>query len=126
MVASSASLLMTSIFASSGNTASKLPLLQQSLNCCSTKPAHQIISSQLKISRSRRDLFNGLALMPFVLLSAPPLPSIAREVEVGSYLPPSPSDPSFVVFQATPKDTPALRAGNHLVVNFSIFFYSLS
>lgn len=49
--------------------------------------------------------------MPFVLLSAPP-PSIAREVEVGAYLPPSPSDPSFVVFQATPKDTPALRAGN--------------
>ncbi|CAN6443430.1 unnamed protein product [Victoria cruziana] len=40
------------------------------------------------------------------------LPAEAKEVEVGSYLPPSSSDPSFVVFKATPKDTPALRAGN--------------
>uniref|UniRef100_A0A7N0TIC7 PsbP C-terminal domain-containing protein n=1 Tax=Kalanchoe fedtschenkoi TaxID=63787 RepID=A0A7N0TIC7_KALFE len=36
----------------------------------------------------------------------------AREVEVGSFLPPLPSDPSFVQFTASPKDTPALRAGN--------------
>lgn len=64
--------------------------------------------------------------MPFVLLSPPPPPSTAREVEVGSYLPPSPTDPSFVVFQATPNDTPALRAGNHnhLSANFIIHFCS--
>ncbi|XP_031495665.1 psbP domain-containing protein 6, chloroplastic [Nymphaea colorata] len=36
----------------------------------------------------------------------------AREVEVGSYLPPSSTNPSFVLFKATTKDTPALRAGN--------------
>ncbi|KAL9677170.1 hypothetical protein QQ045_005398 [Rhodiola kirilowii] len=36
----------------------------------------------------------------------------AREVDVGSFLPPVPSDPSFVQFTASPKDTPALRAGN--------------
>ncbi|RZC79181.1 hypothetical protein C5167_003899 [Papaver somniferum] len=34
----------------------------------------------------------------------------AREIEVGSFLPPFPSDPSFVVFKASSKDTPALRA----------------
>lgn len=61
--------------------------------------------------------------MPFVLLSAPP--SIAREVEVGTYLPPSQSDSSFVVFQATPKDTPALRAGNNLVINFSVCSFEI-
>lgn len=124
MAVSSATLLMTSVSASSVNTSSKLSLLQQSLNSCSIKPGRQIISSQLKISRSRRDLFNGLALMPFVLLSAPS-PSIAREVEVGTYLPPSPSDSSFVVFQATPKDTPALRAGNNLVINFSVCSFEI-
>lgn len=48
--------------------------------------------------------------MPFVFF--PSSPAVAREVEVGSYLPTSPIDPSFVVFQATSKDTPALRAGN--------------
>lgn len=47
--------------------------------------------------------------MPLVFV---PFPSEAREVEVGSYLPPSGKDPSFVLFKATPKDTPALRAGN--------------
>lgn len=125
MAVSSATLLMTSVSASSVNTSSKLSLLQQSLNSCSIKPGRQIISSQLKISRSRRDLFNGLALMPFVLLSAPSSPSIAREVEVGAYLPPSPSDSSFVVFQATPKDTPALRAGNNLVINFSVCSFEI-
>ncbi|XP_016179958.1 psbP domain-containing protein 6, chloroplastic [Arachis ipaensis] len=59
---------------------------------------------------SRRDLFKGVALqaLPLLLLR----PSLAREVEVGSFLPPSPSDPSFVLFKASPKDTPALRAGN--------------
>lgn len=60
----------------------------------------------------RREFLKGLALMPLplVVLREPP-PSHAREVEVGSFLPPSPSDPSFVLFTASPKDTPALRAG---------------
>lgn len=53
----------------------------------------------------------GLVLSPLILSKAPPS-SEAREIEVGSYLPPSPTDPSFVLFKASPKDTPALRAGN--------------
>ncbi|KAA8517358.1 hypothetical protein F0562_017636 [Nyssa sinensis] len=64
----------------------------------------------------RRGFFKGMALLPLILLKEqvflPPPPSEAREVEVGSYLPPLPSDPSFVLFKASPKDTPALRAGN--------------
>ncbi|KAI3932367.1 hypothetical protein MKW92_020825 [Papaver armeniacum] len=44
----------------------------------------------------------------------------AREIEVGSFLPPFPSDPSFVVFKASSKDTPALRAGNVQPYNFII------
>ncbi|KAF8751313.1 hypothetical protein HU200_012194 [Digitaria exilis] len=58
----------------------------------------------------RRELVLGAALS--ALLSRAPLPAQAREVEVGSYLPPAPSNPGFVFFKATPKDTPALRAGN--------------
>ncbi|KZV27359.1 Thylakoid lumenal 29.8 kDa protein, chloroplast precursor [Dorcoceras hygrometricum] len=68
---------------------------------------HQNPSSQLL----RREFLNGsVALLPLVV--SPPPPSQAREVEVGSYLPVSPTDPSFVLFKATTKDTPALRAGN--------------
>ncbi|KAH9314011.1 hypothetical protein KI387_022638, partial [Taxus chinensis] len=36
----------------------------------------------------------------------------AKEIQVGSYLPPAPSNEGFVQFKATNKDTPALRAGN--------------
>lgn len=62
-------------------------------------------------SISRRQFLNGsLALVPLVI--SPPPPSQAKEIEVGSYLPKSTVDPSFVLFKATPKDTPALRAGN--------------
>ncbi|KAK4784128.1 hypothetical protein SAY86_018496 [Trapa natans] len=61
----------------------------------------------------RRQLMKGLVLAPLLWGAAPSTaPLEAKEVEVGSYLPPSPSDPSFVLFKATPKDTPALRAGN--------------
>uniref|UniRef100_A0A7N0ULP3 Uncharacterized protein n=1 Tax=Kalanchoe fedtschenkoi TaxID=63787 RepID=A0A7N0ULP3_KALFE len=35
-----------------------------------------------------------------------------RQVDVGLFLPPLPSDPSFVQFTASPKDTPALQAGD--------------
>ncbi|KAG6480649.1 psbP domain-containing protein 6, chloroplastic-like [Zingiber officinale] len=58
----------------------------------------------------RRHLVAGVSLSAFFWKE--PLSSLAREVEVGAYLPPSPVDPSFVVFEATSKDTPALRAGN--------------
>lgn len=60
----------------------------------------------------RREILKGLAVIPVTLIinKEPPY-SEAREVEVGSYLPPSPTDPSFVFFKASPKDTPALRAG---------------
>lgn len=62
----------------------------------------------------RRDLLTGISLLPLVL-SVPP-PSLARDVDVGSFLPPSPSDPSMVLFKATSKDTPALRAGQSVSV----------
>uniref|UniRef100_A0A2P2J940 Uncharacterized protein n=1 Tax=Rhizophora mucronata TaxID=61149 RepID=A0A2P2J940_RHIMU len=61
----------------------------------------------------RRQLLKGLTLSPLTLIIKQPPSSLAREVEVGSYLPPSPIDPSFVLFQATSKDTPALRAGKY-------------
>ncbi|MED6134524.1 PsbP domain-containing protein 6, chloroplastic [Stylosanthes scabra] len=64
-------------------------------------------------STSRREFFfKGLAFQALPLLLLTPQPSLSREVEVGSFLPRSPSDPSFVLFKASPKDTPALRAGN--------------
>ncbi|TKY62742.1 PsbP domain-containing protein 6 [Spatholobus suberectus] len=61
----------------------------------------------------RREFLKGIALqaLPLVVLREA-TPSQAREVEVGAFLPPSPSDPSFVLFKASPRDTPALRAGN--------------
>ncbi|XP_062207171.1 psbP domain-containing protein 6, chloroplastic-like [Phragmites australis] len=62
------------------------------------------------VASHRRELVLGAALS--ALLSRAPLPAKAREVEVGTYLLPAPSNPGFVFFQATPKDTPALRAGN--------------
>ncbi|GAB4851788.1 PsbP domain-containing protein 6, chloroplastic [Ancistrocladus abbreviatus] len=61
--------------------------------------------------KRRQFLLGGLSLVPLILTQKP-LPSLAKEVEVGSYLPPSPSDPAFVLFKASSKDTPALRAGN--------------
>ncbi|CAI9099487.1 OLC1v1036314C1 [Oldenlandia corymbosa var. corymbosa] len=101
--------------------ASSLPAIFSTLNYPNVKipsTPFQVSSSSLKshkdfpqLNISRRDFVNGLSLMPLLPYLAAP-PSEAREVEVGSYLPPSPTDPSFVVFQATPKDTPALRAGN--------------
>lgn len=53
----------------------------------------------------------GVALSSVILRESSST-SLAREVMVGSYLPQSPSDPNFVLFKATSKDTPALRAGN--------------
>ncbi|KAK1428919.1 hypothetical protein QVD17_17759 [Tagetes erecta] len=61
-------------------------------------------------SSSRRQFLKGSTLLLPLLHS--PSPSLAKEVEVGSYLPKSTSHPNFVLFQASSKDTPALRAGN--------------
>ncbi|MQM11392.1 hypothetical protein Taro_044299 [Colocasia esculenta] len=79
----------------------------------SKEPQQLAVSSEQQEAHwgcRRRDLLAAAALTPF-LLPEPPR-SGAREVEVGSYLPPDPSNPSFVVFKASPQDTPALRAGN--------------
>uniref|UniRef100_A0A0F7GXB1 Photosystem II reaction center PsbP family protein n=1 Tax=Erodium foetidum TaxID=337372 RepID=A0A0F7GXB1_9ROSI len=71
---------------------------------------HQQFTNQNHVTRTlRREFLKGLALSPLIL-EVPH--SQAREIEVGSVLPPSPSDPSFVIFKASAKDTPALRAGN--------------
>ncbi|XP_024018995.1 psbP domain-containing protein 6, chloroplastic isoform X3 [Morus notabilis] len=66
----------------------------------------------------RRDFLRGVALLPLLLDLKMPSSSVAKEIEVGSYLPPSPSDPSFVLFKASPKDTPALRAEPWIEVKF--------
>lgn len=63
----------------------------------------------------RRDLLLGISVLPFVLEVSP---SESKEVEVGSFLPPSSSDPSFVFFKASSKDTPALRAGQSVKLLF--------
>jgi hypothetical protein len=68
----------------------------------------------------RRQILKGLLLSPLILIKAPPS-SEAREIEVGSYLPPSPTDPSFVLFKASSKDTPALRAGTEILIFQFIF-----
>lgn len=83
------------------------------------KPKRKAISPAIFCRRSsqfglRREILKGLSLFPLSLPlfeSIIPLPSESKEVEVGSYLPPSQSDPSFVFFKASPSDTPALRAG---------------
>ncbi|WOL18685.1 psbP domain-containing protein 6, chloroplastic [Canna indica] len=66
----------------------------------------------------RRDLVAGVAFTPIFWKNPPALAT--REVEVGAYLPPSPTDPAFVLFKATSKDTPALRAGNVQPYEFMI------
>ncbi|KVI03437.1 psbP domain-containing protein 6, chloroplastic [Cynara cardunculus var. scolymus] len=70
----------------------------------------------LQQSPARRHFLKGLtlSLVPFTTIIPlhSPSPSEAKEIEVGSYLPQSNSDPNFVMFQASSKDTPALRAGN--------------
>ncbi|KAL3533467.1 hypothetical protein ACH5RR_006988 [Cinchona calisaya] len=96
----------SSIFPTSNASNPKIPSPLSNPSSCTN--IHQDFP---QLNLSRRYFFRGLSLMPLVLISSAP-PSKAREVEVGSYLPPSPTDPSFVVFEATPKDTPALRAGN--------------
>ncbi|KAL2609439.1 hypothetical protein R1flu_028012 [Riccia fluitans] len=52
------------------------------------------------------------------VLSAKPGVAVAKEVEVGAYLPVAAEDPNFVQFKASSKDTPALRAGNVMPYQF--------
>ncbi|KAI3682333.1 hypothetical protein L1987_82246 [Smallanthus sonchifolius] len=61
---------------------------------------------------SRRQFLKGSVVLTTLIPLHSPSHSHAKEVEVGSYLPQSSSDPNFVLFQASSKDTPALRAGN--------------
>ena len=84
--------------------------------------SQQISQNSLTLSLRREVLLKGLAAAGAVLplLKAPPS-FAAKEVEVGSYLPTLPSDPSFVLFKASPKDTPALRAGTY--TPFILFFF---
>ncbi|XP_021803139.1 psbP domain-containing protein 6, chloroplastic isoform X1 [Prunus avium] len=99
---------------STSSSRSKLPPLLSP----SPLPRHNY--QQQAQSKKRRELLlkGGLGLLPLALvesiLKEPlTLPSAeAKEAVVGSFLPPSPSDPSFVLFKASAKDTPALRAGN--------------
>ncbi|KAJ4905108.1 hypothetical protein Rs2_19059 [Raphanus sativus] len=73
-----------------------------------------VASSQQQQQQPRRRelLLKTTVAIPAILnLKEAPI-SEAREVEVGSFLPPSETDPSFVLFKAKPSDTPALRAGN--------------
>ncbi|CAL2254629.1 unnamed protein product [Prunus armeniaca] len=98
---------------STSSSRSKLPPLLLP----SPLPRHNY--QQQAESKKRRELLKGgLGLLPLALVESilkEPLtvPSAeAKEAVVGSYLPPSPSDPSFVLFKASAKDTPALRAGN--------------
>lgn len=106
MAAASAPPVSTNL---SSATPTSKPISMYSNSSKLTLKAHQ--SSKELTSISRRQFLNGsLALVPLVI--SPPPPSQAKEIEVGSYLPKSPVDPSFVLFKATPKDTPALRAGN--------------
>nr|KJB81020.1 hypothetical protein B456_013G125600 [Gossypium raimondii]KJB81022.1 hypothetical protein B456_013G125600 [Gossypium raimondii] len=103
--------LLSPLFSNSSKSSLKLGIsnanqtsIQESLNliCIDSKRG-------VSVSQRRETLIKGLALLPLVVFGGAPI-SEAREVEVGSYLPPSPTDPSFVVFKASPKDTPALRA----------------
>lgn len=70
------------------------------------EPQHQNLPLRLPASR-RRDLLLGLGLGGLGF----PTNSEAIDVVVGSYLPQSTSNPSFVFFKSSAKDTPALRAG---------------
>lgn len=76
------------------------------------------IPKSLVIIRRELMVKGGMGLLPALLQH--PHSAAAREVEVGSYLPPSPSHPSFVLFKASPTDTPALRAG----ISFSLIVSS--
>ncbi|KAL5707745.1 hypothetical protein ACHQM5_018608 [Ranunculus cassubicifolius] len=79
----------------------------------SSSPIKLSTTAQQSQTHYRREFLVGGAALISVVSQEPPI-SEAREIEVGSYLPVSSTDSSFVVFKATQKDTPALRAGMEL------------
>ncbi|KAL8167798.1 hypothetical protein V2J09_009297 [Rumex salicifolius] len=99
-------------------SSSKSPEIQVQ-SSISRFPAIQIPNPKLEISR-RREFLKRLTLIPLITTTTTwkTCPCEAKEIEVGTYLPPSPSDPSFVLFKASSKDTPALRAANILSGNY--------
>ncbi|XP_022746770.1 psbP domain-containing protein 6, chloroplastic [Durio zibethinus] len=114
-MASAASLTLLSPFLPNSSKSSliKLRISNANQNDISMQENLNLININNNKGKSlrREILVKGLAMLPLVVLGGAPI-SDAKEVEVGSYLPPSPTNPSFVVFKASPKDTPALRAGN--------------
>lgn len=107
LMASSSSSPLPSPLLTLKRTSPRSPSLPSTLHLPSDQPA-----SLPTLNTNRRELLVSVASISTLLTSFhKPSPSLAREVEVGAYLPSSPSDPSFVVFKASPTDTPALRAG---------------
>ncbi|CAB4308239.1 unnamed protein product [Prunus armeniaca] len=115
------SLISSSSSSNSHSTSSSRSKLPPLLSPSPLPPRHVYQQQQQQAqSKKRRELLlkGGLGLLPLALVESilkEPLivPSAeAKEAVVGSYLPPSPSDSSFVLFKASAKDTPALRAGN--------------
>ncbi|KAJ9694301.1 hypothetical protein PVL29_010011 [Vitis rotundifolia] len=104
--------MATASFAPLSHVFSRLSHISSSKSATSILPHSSPFKNSPNQLTLRREFLKGLALAPLIFISEEALPAHAREVEVGSYLPPSPSDPSFVLFKASPKDTPALRAGN--------------
>ncbi|GMY19674.1 psbP domain-containing protein 6, chloroplastic-like [Fagus crenata] len=90
------------------------PLKTHEAPTFSQQRRNQVVSVSFRREVILKGLATAVALPLLVLKEAPP--SSAKEVEVGSYLPTLPSDPSFVLFKASPRDTPALRAA----LNFCI------
>ncbi|KAL9232623.1 hypothetical protein vseg_007712 [Gypsophila vaccaria] len=94
----------------------KLPLTSSSTSIVSSNYQQQQNSThfQPKLPQKRRDILRGLCLVPLIDIVGVVSPpnTLAKDIAVGAYLPTSTIDPSFVVFQASSKDTPALRAGN--------------
>lgn len=103
--------LLSSILATSARSPPLLSFPPESLAIASSNPSRPSQWLCNPIAR-RRDFLAGIALA--TVLWKEPSASEAKDVEVGAYLPPAPFNPSFVVFKATPKDTPALRAGKSL------------
>lgn len=92
---------------------------------CQAQQNNIMAANTSTASFGRREFLKGsasssVALLPLLQLLSTTPSAAAKEVEVGSYLPPSPSDPSFVLFKASPTDTPALRAGSYFALFHSI------
>ena len=109
--------MATASFAPLSHVFSRLSHISSSKSATSILPHSSPFKNSPNQLTFRREFLKGLALAPLIFISEEALPAHAREVEVGSYLPTSPSDPSFVLFKASPKDTPALRAGTHPPMN---------